>query len=187
MLIPALSVGGLAANPWPRMDEMGLPFRKVTRSFQKVTRSVLKVTRSFRKVTRSDGEMTRSVLKVTRSDGETTRSFRLFPAKGRPRRRRDAASPPLSHLAFLVISLIAFDAGNFGSSNDTFEDITTEDTETPSAARKAADEDYALRRKPSLIRGIMEDKRAVGTPSNLFNKRICSRLTPLTIPESRTP
>ena len=37
---------------------------------------------------------------------QTAGPFRLFPAKGRPCRRRDAASPPLSHLAFLVISLI---------------------------------------------------------------------------------
>ena len=39
------------------------------------------------------------------------------------------------------------------------EDVATEDTETPLAARKAADEDCALRRKPSLMHGIMEDER----------------------------
>ena len=33
--------------------------------------------------------------------------------------------------------------------------VTTEYTVTPSAARKAADEDYALHRKPPLIHGIM--------------------------------
>ena len=65
-------------QPMQRQDKTTKPFRKVTRSFQKVTRSDLKV----------------------------TRPFRLFPAKGRPCRRRDAATPPLSHLAFLVISLI---------------------------------------------------------------------------------
>ena len=37
------------------------------------------------------------------------------------------------------------------------EDVTTEDTETPSAARKAADEDCALRRKPPLILGTTKD------------------------------
>ena len=138
----------------------------------------------FRKWLGHFEETTKPFWKVAKSFLKVTCPFRLFPAKGRPCRRRDAATPPLSHLAFLVISLIAFDAGKFGSSKDSVENVTTE---TPSAARKAADEDCALRRKPSLIRGIMEDKRAVGTPSNLFNKRICSRLTPLTIPESRTP
>ena len=46
-----------------------------------------------------------------------------------------------------------------GSSKNSLEDVATEDTETPLAARKAADEDCALRRKPSLMHGIMEDER----------------------------
>ena len=45
-----------------------------------------------------------------------------------------------------------------GSSKNSVEDVATEDTETPSSARKAADEDCALRRKPSLIHGITEDE-----------------------------
>ena len=45
-----------------------------------------------------------------------------------------------------------------GSLRNSVEDVTTEDTETPSSARKAADEDCALRRKPSLIHGITEDE-----------------------------
>ena len=46
---------------------------------------------------------------------------------------------------------------NLGSSKNSEEDVTTEDTETPSAARKAADEDCALRRKPPLILGTTKD------------------------------
>ena len=46
-----------------------------------------------------------------------------------------------------------------GSSKNSVEDVTTEDTETPSAARKAADEGCALRRKPLLIHGTMKDER----------------------------
>ena len=42
------------------------------------------------------------------------------------------------------------------SSKIFVEDVTTEDAETPSAARKAADEERALRRKPSLIHGTMK-------------------------------
>ena len=44
-----------------------------------------------------------------------------------------------------------------GSSKNSVEDVTTEDAETPSAARKAADEDCALRRKPPLILGTTKD------------------------------
>ena len=47
---------------------------------------------------------------------------------------------------------------NIGSSKNSVEDVTTEDTETPSAARKAADEDRALRRKPPSPRGSMKDR-----------------------------
>ena len=46
---------------------------------------------------------------------------------------------------------------NLGSSKNSEEDVTTEDTETPSAARKAADEDCALRRKPPLILSTTKD------------------------------
>ena len=111
----------------------------------------------FRKWLGHFEETTKPFWKVAKSFLKVTCPFRLFPAKGRPCRRRDAATPPLSHLAFLVISLIAFDAGKFGSSKDSVEDVTTEDTETPSAARKAADEDCALRRKPPLILGTTKD------------------------------
>jgi hypothetical protein len=91
---------------------------------------------------------------------------------GRPCRRRDAASPPLSHLAFLVISLIAFDAGKFGSSKDSVENVTTE---TPSAARKAADEDCALRRKPPLIHGVMGTSKGQLYQKSLFRQTQKSR------------
>ena len=46
-----------------------------------------------------------------------------------------------------------------GSSKNSVEDASTEYTETPSAARNAADEERALRRKPSLIHGTMKDGR----------------------------
>ena len=59
--------------------------------------------------------------------------------------------------AWGLSGMLLFDAGNLGSSKDSEEDVTTEDTETPSAARKAADEDCALRRKPPLILGTTKD------------------------------
>ena len=60
----------------------------------------------FRKWLGHFEETTKPFWKVAKSFLKVTCPFRLFPAKGRPCRRRDAASPPLSHLAFLVISLI---------------------------------------------------------------------------------
>jgi hypothetical protein len=60
----------------------------------------------FRKWLGHFEETTKPFWKVAKSFLKVTCPFRLFPAKGRPCRRRDAVTPPLSHLAFLVISLI---------------------------------------------------------------------------------
>ena len=126
----------------------------------------------FRKWLGHFEETTKPFWKVAKSFLKVTCPFRLFPAKGRPCRRRDAATPPLSHLAFLVISLLAFDAGKFGSSKDSVENVTTE---TPSAARKAADEDCALRRKPSLIHGVMGTSKGQLYQKSLFRQTQKSR------------